>query len=167
MDDLDRRILLALQTNARQKNVELARELTIAPSTVLERIRRLEENGLIQGYRGIINPIQLGFKIQAIVSVSLDRHEVDTIRKFEQGIQQISHVRACYHLTGRFDYLLHVTARDQEQLGDLIKNWIASIPGIGKVETSLILSEVKPDGGWPIGKDLSIKNLAPKEDKNG
>ncbi len=160
MDDLDRKILLALQTNARQKNVELARELDIAPSTVLERVRRLEENGSIQSYRGIVNPTQLGFKIQAIVTVSLDHHEVNTIREFEQGIQQISHVRACYHLTGRFDYLLHVIARDQEQLGELIKNWIASIPGIGKVETSLILSEVKPDEGWPIGKDLSIKNLA-------
>lgn len=160
MDDLDRKILLALQTNARKKNVELARELDIAPSTVLERIRRLEENGSIQGYRGVINPAQLGFNIQAVVAVSLDRHEVDTIRKFEQGIQKISHVRSCYHLTGRFDYLLHVTARDQEQLGDLIKNWIASIPGIGRVETSLVLSEVKPDEGWPIGTDLSIKNLA-------
>ncbi len=161
MDNLDRKILLALQSNARKKNVELARELEIAPSTVLERIRRLEENGFIQSYRGVINPTKLGFKIQAIVTVSLDRHEVDVIRKFEQGIQQISHVRSCYHLTGRFDYLLHVTARDQEQLGYLIKNWIASIPGIGKVETSLVLSEVKPDEGLPIGKDLAIKNLAP------
>ncbi len=161
MDDLDQKILLALQSNARKKNVELARELGIAPSTVLERVRRLEENGLIQSYRGIVNPTQLGFTIQAIVAVSLDRHEVDIIRKFEQGIQQISHVRSCYHLTGRFDYLLHVIARDQEQLGDLIKNWIASIPGIGKVETSLILSEVKPDEGWPIGKGLSIKKRVP------
>ncbi|MCP4540018.1 MAG: Lrp/AsnC family transcriptional regulator [Chloroflexi bacterium] len=167
MDDLDRKILLALQTNARKKNAELARELEIAPSTVLERIRRLEENGLILGYRGVIDPAQLGFNIQAVVSVSLDRHEVDIIREFEQGIQQISHVRSCYHLTGRFDYLLHVTARDQEQLGDLIKNWIASIPGIGRVETSLVLSEVKPDEGLPIGQDLSIKNLTSMEDNNG
>lgn len=159
MDDLDRGILVALQANAREKNVELARKLGVAPSTVLERVRRLEEHGLIQSYRGMINPAKLGLAIQAFVAVSLDRHEVDTIRKFEEGIQRISHVRVCYHLTGRFDYLLHVAARDLEQLGELIKNWIASIPGIGKVETFVIYSEVKPDEGWPIGEDLSQKIL--------
>lgn len=163
MDNLDRKILEALQANAREKNSEMAKALDVAPSTVLERVRRLEEQGLIQGYRGIINPAGLGFTIQAFVAVSLERHEVEMIRQFEEGIQQISHVRVCYHLTGRFDYLLHVVAQDLEQLGELIKSWIASIPGIGKAETFLIYSEVKPDKGWPIGEDLSIKNISTNE----
>lgn len=166
MDDLDRGILVALQANARKKNVELARELGVAPSTVLERVRRLEEQGLIQSYRGMISPAKLGLTTQAFVAISLDRHEVDTIRKFEEGIQEISRVRACYHLTGRFDYLLHVAARDLEQLGELIKNRIASIPGIGRVETFLVFSEVKPDRGWPIGEDLPMENSTIMEDEN-
>lgn len=166
MDDLDKKILIALQTNARKKNSELARDFGVAPSTVLERIRRLEEHGLIQSYRAVINPARLGLTIQAFAAISLDRHEVDAIRKFEEGIQQISHVRACYHMAGRFDYLLHVAAQDLEHLGELVKNWIASIPGIGRVETFPVYSEVKPDKGWPIGKDLSIEGSTIMEDKN-
>ena len=154
MDDLDKKILKTLQANARQKNVELARELGIAPSTALERVRRLEEQGLIQGYRGVVDPAGLGLTIQAFVAVSLDRHEVDTIRQFEEGIQRVPQARVCYHMAGRFDYLLLVAAADLEQLGELIKERIASIPGIGRVETFPIYSEVKPDQGWPIGQDL-------------
>ena len=156
MDDLDKKIIVALQTSARMKNIDLARDLGIAPSTVMERIRRLEESGMIQGYRGIINPDRLGLTIQAFIAVSLDRHEVGLIQEFEKKIIQISHVRACYHMTGSFDYLLFVVARNQQQLGELVKKWIASIPGIGKVETSLMLSEIKPDEGWPIEEAISL-----------
>ncbi len=167
MDNLDKRILAALQANARTKNSELARELGIAPSTVLERVRRLEERGFIQNYRGVLNPAKLGLAVQAFAAISLDRHEVDTIQRFEQEIQQIPHVRVCHHLAGRFDYLLHMAARDLEQLGELIKNQIASIPGIGRVETLPIYSEVKSDAGWPIEGSLSIENSTTMEDKNG
>jgi len=156
MDKLDLKILQELQANGRKKNVELASELGVAPSTVLERVRRLEENGLIKGYRAMLDPKKLGLGIQAFVAVSLDRHQVESIKNFEEGIQQISHVRVCYHSAGRFDYLLHVVARDLEQLGELIKDWIASIPGTGKVETFLVYSEVKQDHGWPIGHDSPI-----------
>ena len=61
MDNLDKNILSALQSSARKKNIDLARDLNIAPSTVMERIRRLEEAEIIQGYRGIIDPAKLGF----------------------------------------------------------------------------------------------------------
>lgn len=155
MNTLDQRILAALQANARTKNVDLSRELGVAPSTVLERVRRLEEQGWIEGYRALVSPEKLGLTIQSFVAVILDRHEVDAIQAFEQGIQQVPYVRVCYHVAGRFDYLLHVVARDLEHLGELIKNQIASIPGIGKVESFPIYSEVQPDKGWPIAKDLA------------
>lgn len=155
MNTLDQRILAALQANARIKNVDLSRELGVAPSTVLERVRRLEEQGWIEGYRALVSPEKLGLTIQSFVAVILDRHEVDAIQAFEQGIQQVPYVRVCYHVAGRFDYLLHVVARDLEHLGELIKNQIASIPGIGKVESFPIYSEVQPDKGWPIAKDLA------------
>jgi Lrp/AsnC family leucine-responsive transcriptional regulator len=155
MDTLDQRILVALQSNARMKNVDLSRELGVAPSTVLERVRRLEEQGWIEGYRARISPEKVGLTIQSFVAVILDRHEVEAIQSFERGIQQVPYVRVCYHVAGRFDYLLHVVARDLEHLGELIKNQIASIPGIGKVESFPIYSEVQPDKGWPIAEDLT------------
>jgi Lrp/AsnC family leucine-responsive transcriptional regulator len=150
MDRLNRKIIQALQANGRKTNSDLAREFGVAPSTMLERIRQLEERGVVLGYRAIIDPQALGFNIQGFVSVTLDRHNVNDIRLFEKGIQKIPNVRACYHVTGRFDYLVHVATRDLEHLGQIIKEKIASINGIGKVETFLVLSEVKGDGGWPI-----------------
>jgi Lrp/AsnC family leucine-responsive transcriptional regulator len=139
-----------MQANARVKQVELARNLDVAQSTVLERVRRLEEQGYIKGYKATIDPEKLNLSVQAFVSVTLKRHGVEIIRKFEDGIRAMSFVRTCYHLTGRFDYLLHVAVRDLEQLGVLVKTQIASLPGFGKSETFVIFSEIKADIGWPI-----------------
>ncbi len=150
MDNLDIKILKALQDSGRKKNTDLARDLGVAPSTMLERVRRLEEQGMLKGYRAIIDPEKLGLSVQAFISVILDRHETDCIRNFEEGIRRISCVKACYHLTGRFDYLLHVVVRDLNQLGELVKTRIASLPGFGKSETFLVFSEIKADQGWPI-----------------
>jgi Lrp/AsnC family transcriptional regulator, leucine-responsive regulatory protein len=150
IDRLDVQILESLQGNARMKNAEMARELGVAQSTLLERVRRLEEQGLIRGYRAIIDPEKLGLNIQAFVSVSMQRHEAETILKFEEGISKLPGVRACYHLTGRFDYLLHVAVKDLEGLGRLVKGGIAGLDGYGKSETFVIFSEIKPDEGLPI-----------------
>jgi Lrp/AsnC family transcriptional regulator, leucine-responsive regulatory protein len=151
IDNLDIQILGILQENARAKNIELARELGIAQSTVLERVRRLEEQGFITGYRAILNPEKLGLSIQAFVSVAMQRHEAETIRRFEEGVRELHGVRACYHLTGRFDYLLYVAVKDLEELGKLVKTGIAALDGYGKSETFVIFSEIKPDEGVPIG----------------
>lgn len=149
MDDLDLKTLKILQQDGRRSNAELARELNLAPSTMLERIRRLEREA-ITGYRAQVNPNAVGLEVQGLISVSLSRHDVNYISRFERDINDIPNVKTCYHITGRFDYLLHIAARDVKHLGELVKNRIASIEGIGKVETFLILSEVKADAGWPI-----------------
>ena len=153
MDGLDKKILKSLQNNGRKKNTELARELNVSPSTMLDRVRRIEEQGIVRGYRADIDPDRLGLTVQAFISVNLDRHEADYIRKFEKGIHSIPYIRACYHLSGRFDYLLHVAVRDLNRLGDLVKHSIAAIPGVGRTETFLVFSDIKPDVGWPIEDD--------------
>jgi len=154
MDELDQKILKALQASGRKKNADLARELGVAPSTMLDRVRRLEDSGIVKGYRATIDPKMLNLNIQAFISVSLYRHDAEHIRKFEEGLRRIPYVRACYHLTGRFDYLLYIAALDLNQLGVLVKKEIASLPGFGKSETFLVFSEVKSDEGWPIEDDL-------------
>ncbi len=154
MDVLDLKILKALQSSGRKKNTELARELGVAPSTMMERIRRLEEAGVLQGYRAAIDPKKLGLNVQAFISVTLSRHETDVIRRFEESIRKTPYIRACYHLSGRFDYLLHVFVEDLDQLGRLVKTHIAALPGFGKSETFLVFSEIKSDNGLPIPEAL-------------
>jgi Lrp/AsnC family leucine-responsive transcriptional regulator len=149
VDALDRRILVKLQENGNLTNARLAQELGLSQSAMSERVRRLEQEGHIAGYRALVNPASLGLGLQAFVAAELIGHQTDWIDSFERGVVALKDVRACYHVTGRFDYLLHVAVRDLEHLGQLVKHDIAAIPGVDKVETMLVFSEVKPDTGWP------------------
>ena len=154
MDDIDRHTLKALQKDGRKKNYELAKETGLAPSTMLDRVKKLEDKGIIKGYRAVMDPEKLGLKAQGFACISLDRHQVKDIEILENEIKKIPNVRACYHITGRFDYLLHVVAPKLADLGDLIKEKLATIPGMGKIETFIVYAEVKPDQGWPIDAAL-------------
>jgi DNA-binding Lrp family transcriptional regulator len=149
VDALDRRILTELQDDGRQTNARLAEALGLSQSATHERVRRLERGGLIRGYRADVAPEGMGVGLQAFVAAELNAHSRGHIEDFEKGILLVPGVRACYHITGRFDYLVHVAVRDLEQLGALIKMDIASVPGVAKLETLLVLTEVKADAGWP------------------
>ena len=133
MDALDREVLIALQQDGRQTNVHLAERLGLSASAMHERVRRLERDGL--------------------VPAELNAHSRDFIEGFEKGVLSLREARACSHVTGRFDYLLHVAVRDLAHLGRLIKTDIAAIPGVAKLETLLVLTDVKVDAGWPAFND--------------
>ena len=150
MDALDRRIIIELQQDGSLTNARLAQVLGLSQSAMSERVRRLEQDGHITGYRAVVDPASLGLGLQAFVAAELIHHSTECIAGFEHGIVALTYVRACYHVAGRFDYLLHVAVRDLEHLGRLIKNDIAAIPGVDKVETMLVYSEVKSDAGWPV-----------------
>jgi DNA-binding Lrp family transcriptional regulator len=149
VDALDRRILAELQDDGRQTNAHLAEALGLSQSATHDRVRRLERDGLIRGYRAEVAPEGMGIGLQAFVAAELNAHSRGHIEDFERGILRVPGVRACYHITGRFDYLVHVAVRDLEDLGTLIKMDIAAIPGVAKLETLLVLTEVKADAGWP------------------
>ena len=149
MDALDRQILTELQDDGRQTNARLADVLGLSQSATHDRVRRLERDGLIRGYRADVAPEGMGVGLQAFVAAELNAHSRGHIEDFEKGILLVPGVRACYHITGRFDYLVHVAVRDLERLGALIKMDIAAVPGVAKLETLLVLTEVKADAGWP------------------
>jgi Lrp/AsnC family leucine-responsive transcriptional regulator len=149
MDALDLRIVAALQDNGRISNADLARLVDLAPSTTLDRVRRLEERGVIKGYRARIDPLALDLHIQALVLINLRRHQALSIDDFEDRIRAVPEVLACHHLTGRYDYMLHVAVRDIEHLRGLVARSIAAIDGVEKQETFLVLSTVKEDSGFP------------------
>jgi Lrp/AsnC family transcriptional regulator, leucine-responsive regulatory protein len=150
LDALDREILAALQHDGRQTNAHLAAQLGLSASATLERVRRLERDGQVRGYHADVAPGALGVGLQAFVAAELNAHSREHIEDFERGIVKVEGVRTCFHVTGRFDYLLHVAVRDLGHLGRLIKTDIAAVPGVAKLETLLVLTEVKADAGWPV-----------------
>jgi len=157
MDMIDKQILTLLQDNARIKKSEMARELNLPATTLQERIRRLEKNGIIKKYQVIVDPETIGFSVQAFVAVTLDRHESSDIRDFERSVKTIPNIRACYHSSGRFDYLLHLVARDLNELGVLVKTRITSLPDFGRCETHLVFSEIETSNRWPFLDDKAME----------
>jgi len=149
MDAIDRQILNELQSAGRQTNAHLAEVLGLSASATHDRVRRLERDGTIRAYRTDVAPEAMGIGLQAFIAAELNAHNRGFIEGFERGILRVRGVRACYHITGRFDYLVHVAVQDLEHLGTLIKTDIAGIPGVSKIETMLVLTEVKADAGWP------------------
>ena len=120
---------------------------------MLERVRRLEERGYFKGFRALLNPKKLGYGVQALVSVSLAAYRTKTIHPFEEGVRRIPYVRVCYNVSGRFDYILLVVAKDVDHLGALVKEQIASLPGVDRTETFIVFSEIKSDEGYPIPEE--------------
>jgi Lrp/AsnC family leucine-responsive transcriptional regulator len=149
VDALDRQVLLALQADGRMSNLALARSLGLSPSAMLGRVRRLERSGVIRGYRAVIDPAALDITVRAFVVARLREHSQESIKAFEEGIQDVPGVRACYHVTGQFDMVVELAVRDLDHLGQLIRVDIARIPGVMNLETMLILAESVADEGWP------------------
>ena len=150
MDDVDRQLLGALQANGRISNADLARGVDLAPSSTLDRVRKLEERGLIRGYRAVLDPTELGYHVQAMVLISLDRHQAGPIDDFEARVRAVPEVLTCLHVTGRYDYIVHVLVRDIDHLRNLLTHGLGAIRGVEKLETLLVLSTVKDDHGFPL-----------------
>ena len=150
MDAIDRKIIGTLQEHGRMTNVELARMNNLAPSSMLERVRRLEERGLIEGYQAVLDPKKLGYNVDSIVLVTLGRHQGKGVEVFEQEVLKIPEVRACYHVAGRYDYILLVSVCDIDHLGDLVKTRLGYMTGVERIETLLSLETIKRDKGYAL-----------------
>lgn len=168
MDAIDRRILDTLQERGRTTNVELARMNDLAPSSMLDRVRRLEDRGVIRGYRAELDPQRLGYHVAAMVMINLDRHVSRGIDAFEADVAAIPEVKMCLHVTGRYDYILHLAARDIDHLSELVKYRLGALDGVEKQETFLVLSTVKEDRGYslePLDPEREVRS-EPKESRS-
>src|SRR4029453_15725176 len=118
LDDIDRRILAALQRDGRLSIVDLARQGGLSAPPGLRRVKRLEQAGVITGYAAIVDPAATGRSLHAFVQVNLDSHTEDTVTAFQRAIMARPEVVACYPISGEFDYLLQVMVPDLEAYGE-------------------------------------------------
>jgi len=141
LDPLDLRILEILQTNARETQADIARDIGLAPSAVLERIRKLESRGIIRGYTALVDPKALDLPILAFVAVRSD--EIGTDDQVAQTLAKIPEVLEVHHVAGDDCYLIKVRARDAEHLGVLLRTRFGRIPGVRSTRTTIVLETVK------------------------
>ena len=150
LDELDQRILDELQSDARVANAELARRLNLSPPAVHARVKRLEERGILRGYVALLDREQLGFDMLCFIQISLQLHQVEQVSHFRATIQQIPEVLECHHVTGEYDYLLKIVVRNRQELERLIMKKLTPIPGVARIHTSLVFSEIKASTELPL-----------------
>ena len=139
LDDLDRAILTELEKNARVPIAELARRLDTPGSTIRDRMRGLEQDGVLLGYTALVNPAKLGLGIKAILQVTRDRNF--SLQEFHAETAEFREVANVQLVTGETDELITVHARDVDHLKDIIYNVVGALPGVTRSNTAIVLEE--------------------------
>jgi DNA-binding Lrp family transcriptional regulator len=148
LDAVDRSILSLLHGDARMTNNALAEAVGIAPSTCHGRVRRLVELGVIRGFYTDIDPVAVGLPLQAMISVNLQSNARGKIRSFIQQIRSRRQVMDVYFLAGADDFILHVAARDTEDLRAFVVENLNADADVAATQTSLIFEHLR--GAAPI-----------------
>ena len=143
LDDIDIKILRILQDDAKTTNKEIAAALGLTTTPVFERIKKLERQGIIDGYSARINREKVGQHIVAFCHVYLKEHAQDYIEKFEERIMLLEEVIECHHIAGDSDYLLKIIVPDMPSYRDFMSNKLAAIEHIGRVQSSFVMKEIK------------------------
>jgi len=149
LDRIDRLLLAALAKNARASNKELAALVGLAPSSCLERVRRLVREGVIRGFTADIDPSALGFSIEAMIAIRLRQHSREQYDALRAHALALPEVVAVYHMAGENDFLVHVRARDAQHLRDLAIDRFITRAEVGHIETWLMFDHLPGrDASW-------------------
>lgn len=150
LDDLDRKILSILQEEGRLSNKELAERINLTTTPTLERVRRLEREGVIEGYTARVNrqAVEKGFS--AFVTVTLSVHQLRLMDEFTEAVKSIPEILACYNTTGEGDFLLYIVARDVKDYEQLMRSKLATLPDVQRLHTSIVLGTIKEQSNIPV-----------------
>ena len=138
LDQIDFAIIENLQNNARLSNKELAHRVRLAPSSCLERVRRLGAAGVFRGFHAEVDPAALGHALQAMITVRLRRHARRDVVAFRAHLLALPEVLALFHVGGSYDFVVHVAVRDSNHLRDLAMDSFTARPEVGQMETHFI-----------------------------
>jgi DNA-binding Lrp family transcriptional regulator len=150
LDETDHEILRLLQNNARISNKELAAKVQVAPSTCLERVRRLRERGVIRGFHADVDPVLLGRATQALIAIRLRVHTRHLIDDLYRHLLALPESLTVLHVSGADDYLVHVAVGDTEHLRTLVLDQLTARPEVEHVETRLIFEAVRKGAIEPL-----------------
>ena len=150
LDDIDRKILRLLQTDGRASNVDLAARVHLSAPQCYRRVRALEEVGVIRGYSARLAAEALGLSVTAYVSVSIAGDQFGRVREIEAQIRDYPQILECQAVSGDYDYLLKVVARDLKSLSTFLTDRLMQVAGIDDVRSMICLEEIKPTSPLPV-----------------
>ena len=143
IDEIDRRILRALQRDGRMTMQDLSNEVGLSASPCARRVTMLENAGIIKGYAAVIDEVRLGFAVSVFVSVKLDKQVDDALKTFEARIKSYPEVVDCWLMTGARDYLIRIATSDLVEFEAFLTGKLTKIEGVSSIESSIPLRRVK------------------------
>ncbi|ADM10236.1 transcriptional regulator BkdR [Parvularcula bermudensis HTCC2503] len=149
LDQIDRRILSHLQENARITNAELAEKVGLSPTPCLRRLRRLEKEKVITGYRSDLDLEVLGLPVSVIILVKLDKEDDASLRAFEKSIAERPEVMECVLVTGKYDYFIKVVLPSLSAYEQFLSEGLLRTENIASIESSFTLRQVAKKGPLP------------------
>jgi len=150
LDRIDRRILEFLQDHGRASNLDLAQAANLSPAQCHRRHKRLEEMGFIDRYETRLNQARLGLGVIAFIHVAMEKGHLRDMPKFQDLIADLPQVLECYTVTGDFDYVVKVIARDLKALSVFLMETLIQLPGVTGVRSSVCLDEIKCTMALPL-----------------
>ncbi|SFO08544.1 DNA-binding transcriptional regulator, Lrp family [Candidatus Pantoea varia] len=148
----DMKILEILQDDARVTNQVLAEKINVSASPCWRKVRKLEEDEVIQGYRAVLDRKKIGLGVMVFIRVVIDSHSEAEARKFEEEVTALEDVVACYSIGGDADFLLQIVALDLDSYADFAMSVVRRLPGIKEMQSMFVLKEIKPLVSYPIKK---------------
>ncbi|MEM8823250.1 MAG: Lrp/AsnC family transcriptional regulator [Pseudomonadota bacterium] len=150
LDAIDTRLLALIQKDARLTATQLSEKLNLSPSACHRRLQRLERNGTIQGTVALVDARAVGRPTTVFVEISLSTQADDVLDAFEAAVARIPDVLECHLMTGAYDYLLKVVARDSDDFARIHRGHLARIPGVAKLQSSFALKTVFKTTALPV-----------------
>ncbi|GLS89506.1 AsnC family transcriptional regulator [Psychromonas marina] len=143
LDRIDRNILRELQKNGRISNVELSQKIGLSPTPCLERVKRLEKQGVIKSYTALLDPQYLNASLLVYIELTLQRSSPDVFERFNEAAKQLDSILECHLVSGDFDYLLKTRVADMSAYRKVLSETLLSLPDIKSSRTYVVMEEVK------------------------
>ena len=150
LDRTDRKILEALQTDARLTNQQLAEKIALSASPCLRRVRALEERGVIRQYVALLDPAEIGLGLLAYVTVKLEKKGKMPVEQFTRAVLAWPEVIACYSMTGDMDYLMRVQVEGLDHYSRFVMEKLLKQPGVIDIKSNFVLERVKDTTALPL-----------------
>jgi Lrp/AsnC family leucine-responsive transcriptional regulator len=151
LDTIDRRIVTELQANARLSNIELADKVGLSPSPCLRRVKRLERDGYIDGYRASLGRARIGLGFSVFLGVKINVHANEEAQVFERAVVEMPEVVACHLVSGEADYFLEVVVPELEDYQRFLVGKLLNLPLVREVRSNIAIQTLKAGAPLPLG----------------
>jgi DNA-binding Lrp family transcriptional regulator len=149
MDDIDRKILALVQSDGRATITEIAQSVSLSVSPCHRRLRALEADGTIRGYRAVVDPVAIGLTFQALVFVTMRQEDRETLLGFEAAVGRVPEIVQAQRLFGDPDYLLRVATADLSAYQRLEDDVLSALPGVQRLNSTLVMKHVVDERPFP------------------